>query len=450
MGAKVLVLAFDSMDARLIERWCDEGYLPHLSGLRAESAAFRLANTLDSLPGAIWVELSTGRSVGRDGRFYAPDQLRTGEAELRKIAADEVETAHDVWNVAGAAGRRVLAFDIPERRPRAGVNGIHVSDWGGHDMQWPCAAEPTELVDELRSRFASHPVPACNVVHGTGPERYAQLARDLVAGVELRTDLLLSLLAREPWDLAVLGFIEVHCVGHQFWLFTDVGAPHRHPVTVENPPADLRTAMRDVYIATDAAVGRLLAEQGPDTYVCALASHGYGPFTEGGQLLPEVLARLGLRRKHEVPAASLPSKLPTPVRDRLRRVVPKPLRWRRMVLAGRTPSRELVMRSTRAVSLPNNRCGAIRLNLRGREPFGSVAPGTEARELVEEIRTALHELRDPASGEPIVVHTMTPTELFGPDHHPDLPDVMVLFRDDLGPIEACTSPRVGGEPEAHR
>ena len=63
--------------------------------------------------------------------------------------------------------------------------------------------------------------------------------------------------------------------------------------------------------------------------------------------------------------------------------------------------------------------------------------------MIEEIRTALHGLRDPASGEPIVVRTMIPDELFGADHDPDLPDIMVQFRDDLGPLEACHSPRVG-------
>ena len=98
MPPKVLVLALDSMDSPLIERYCDEGYLPNLAKLRAESAAFRLANSLDYLPGAIWVELSTGRSVGRDARFYAPLQIHTGEADARKIDAEEVETANDVWS----------------------------------------------------------------------------------------------------------------------------------------------------------------------------------------------------------------------------------------------------------------------------------------------------------------------------------------------------------------
>ena len=36
-----------------------------------------------------------------------------------------------------------------------------------------------------------------------------------------------------------------------------------------------------------------------------------------------------------------------------------------------------------------------------------------------------------------------PRELFGDGSHPDLPDLTVAFRTDLGPLEACESARVG-------
>jgi predicted AlkP superfamily phosphohydrolase/phosphomutase len=98
---------------------------------------------------------------------------------------------------------------------------------------------------------------------------------------------------------------------------------------------------------------------------------------------------------------------------------------------------------TKAIAVPNNRCGAIRLNLQGREPFGSIEPGCEAAALLEELRRELLALEDPESGERIVKRVMTASEEFGPGHHPDLPDLMVVFRTDLGPLEECRSPRAG-------
>ena len=37
----------------------------------------------------------------------------------------------------------------------------------------------------------------------------------------------------------------------------------------------------------------------------------------------------------------------------------------------------------------------------------------------------------------------TASEAFGPDHHPDLPDLICVFRTDLGMLEDCASPAIG-------
>jgi len=87
--------------------------------------------------------------------------------------------------------------------------------------------------------------------------------------------------------------------------------------------------------------------------------------------------------------------------------------------------------------------GFIRLNLRGREPNGSVSPGAEEEAELALISEALLELEDPASGERIVREVLRASEVFGPERHPDVPDLMVSFRNDLGRIEACASDRIG-------
>ena len=42
-----------------------------------------------------------------------------------------------------------------------------------------------------------------------------------------------------------------------------------------------------------------------------------------------------------------------------------------------------------------------------------------------------------------MARVLTAEEAFGPDHHPDVPDLLVVFRTDLGQIESCQSDRVG-------
>ena len=121
MPARVLVIGLDSMDHRLIERWCAEGRLPNIAGVRERAVEFALHNELDALPGSIWVELSTGRSVGHDGRYYVPQQLRTGEAIPRVVQPHDVDTSKDFWTIAGAQREARGRFRHPRTSPAPGT-----------------------------------------------------------------------------------------------------------------------------------------------------------------------------------------------------------------------------------------------------------------------------------------------------------------------------------------
>jgi predicted AlkP superfamily phosphohydrolase/phosphomutase len=79
MSARVLVIGLDAAEATLIEQWASEGLLPTFAQLIARSKRFVLGNSLETLPGAIWPELSTGISCGRIPHYFHPRQLHSGE-----------------------------------------------------------------------------------------------------------------------------------------------------------------------------------------------------------------------------------------------------------------------------------------------------------------------------------------------------------------------------------
>jgi hypothetical protein len=157
--------------------------------------------------------------------------------------------------------------------------------------------------------------------------------------------------------------------------------------------------------------------------------------------LPEVLVRLG-SGSGAGSAAKIRSQLPFGVRAAIRGVVPAPLRRRLQKAAGSLPD-PLTSPATRAVVLPSDINGYIRLNIKGREPCGALEPGADAEAELTAIRRALLELVDPASGERIVAQAVTAEEAFGHDRHADLPDLMVSFRQDIGALDSCMSERVG-------
>jgi predicted AlkP superfamily phosphohydrolase/phosphomutase len=436
MPARVLVIGLDAAEATLLERWAAEGELPAFARLIERGSVARLDNPLETLPGSIWPELTTGVSGGRTAQFYHPRQLHTGEASLRKLEADEVRSFKYYWNYASDAGCRVAAIDQPQTVLHPDLNGLAVTEWGLHDRNFSIASDPPEAIDEIRARWGDHPVASCDM-HGHTEAGYERLLDALLTGAERKTEILVDMLSREDWDLFAGNFGETHCVGHQFWHFFD---PLQPGYDADAPP-HLRESVKSVYLRVGEGVGALIESVGPETTVLVVASHGMGTYVGGYQLLREFLVRLGLG-SGSGKAVSVRSRLPEPVKNVLRRIVPGEARARLQEAAGSLP-RPLESPHTKAVELPNNRCGAIRLNLRGREPFGSVEPGAEAERMLEEIRHELLQLADPETGETVVARVVTADEAFGPDHHPDVPDLMVVFRTDVGQITAAQSERVG-------
>ncbi|HEX7878179.1 MAG TPA: alkaline phosphatase family protein, partial [Candidatus Eisenbacteria bacterium] len=68
-SARVVVLGFDGADARLVERWMNEGKLPNLDRLRREGTWSPLGTTTPPQTPVSWTSFATGINPGRHGIF---------------------------------------------------------------------------------------------------------------------------------------------------------------------------------------------------------------------------------------------------------------------------------------------------------------------------------------------------------------------------------------------
>lgn len=445
MTAGLLVIGLDACEAALVEQWAAEGDLPNLAGIMGRAATARMAGPMDTLPGGIWPEIVTGRSAGRLGLFFHPLQIHSGEAVGRPVLEDEQDRESYYWSIASHAGRRVAVIDQPQVVLAPEINGLQILEWGCHDRTYSVQATPPTLLEHVQRRHGSHPVRFCDdyAYRAGGHE---QLLGHLLDGLDRKSALFEDLLAREHWDLFTCGISESHCVGHHFWAYHDPASPYHDAAA----PSVLKTAIRTVYQRIDRLVGQLVGAAGDDARVIVFTSHGMGPYIGGYQLLPEILARLGMssdagRARRSVARAGFRAlRRHTPMRVRaLVKSAQKLGPVRAIQSRAGALTEPLTHAATRAAAIQNNRVGAIRLNLTGREPFGRVRPGAEAAAVIEEIREGLLALTHPDTGAAIVAGVVTAAEAFGPDHHPDVPDIMVAFRRDIGPLEACRSDRVG-------
>ena len=176
-------------------------------------------------------------------------------------------------------------------------------------------------------------------------------------------------------------------------------------------PDSLKNGVRSVYARLDRSLGEILDRVDSDTHVVVVFTRGMRSHVGGWQLLPEVLVRLGYMGAGAV-AGSVRSRLPAPVRRTIKAVVRGPLRERLKSASG-TSQHPLEHPGTRALSVRCGGNGAIRLNVRGREPFGSIEPGDEYDEACAELTCELEALQDADTGEPVVEEVGRADVVFG-------------------------------------
>src|SRR5262249_43836018 len=105
--AKMVILGFDGVDAKMTQKWMDEGKLPNLARLRASGTYAPLLSTIPSQTPVSWSTFSTGLSPGRHGIF---DFLKRDPAPYRPgFAAFDAKEVPCLWGSANGWGVGALA-----------------------------------------------------------------------------------------------------------------------------------------------------------------------------------------------------------------------------------------------------------------------------------------------------------------------------------------------------
>lgn len=445
MPTKVLFLAFDAVEETLVDKWVAEGAMPTFARLGERGTTYALKNNMDFFPDTGWFETATGTSAAAAGLYWQPEQMHVGESRLRANRPDDLRAPY-FWRRASDDGRRVAVLDALYATPEPGFNGTLLRDWGLHSAGFGRGSDPAEYVDEIVARYGEYPVPhgwseeeqrswGCDA-EGATRDSLERLTRRLAEATELKTRVVLGELDREEWDLFVAGFHEGHCAGHQLWHFMDEASPWYEA----DAPDELKDGIKNSYRRLDESLARVLEQVGADTDVFVLLTRGMATSVGGWQLLPEILVRLGYSSAGSV-ASSVRSRLPAPMAKLIKAVVRGPLRNQLKSAAG-TGVHPFENPRTKAAWVRCGLTGAIRLNVRGRDPFGCVEPGEEYDAICADLTRELEALRATDSGEPVVVEAVRADQLLGGNYHPNLPDVLIKFRQDAV-ITSVTSPRIG-------
>jgi predicted AlkP superfamily phosphohydrolase/phosphomutase len=432
MPARVLCLALDAADKDLILRWAAEGKLPTFRRLLERNPWAMTASPPGVFPGAIWSSFLTGASPARHGRF-ATHQIRKGTYRLRGFTPNHLRV-EPFWESLSRSGARVAVIDVPKAPLSDGLNGIQVVEWGVHDFDLGFRTWPRDLAAELTRRFGSDPVGLCDRRRTRTVEEVVDFRDALLRRIEMKTEMLLHLLGGARWDLFMAAFSEPHCAGHQAWHVHDPG----HPDHDRKVAAAAGDPLEQVYVGLDSALASLLAA-GDAATTLVIATHGFGPQYDGSHLLDEIL-----RRMQGVPQPPDRSILVRVSRSAWRRL-PRRFQDRTLPFARALVDRtSLPLDESRPYfAVPNNHvCGAIRINVAGREPRGVVQPGSDYEVLCDEIAEELCTLVNAETGKRAVERVWRTKEVYEGPLVDELPDLIVDWN-HAAPVRAVESPRIG-------
>jgi predicted AlkP superfamily phosphohydrolase/phosphomutase len=442
-----VVLGVDSIDWLLLERWCPKGLLPFFDSMLKGGSQVRLSTVSRVLQGSVWPGVLSGRSPGAHGIYYLT-QLTN-----RTYNLDLVDATHAALNPyylqLDANGVRCALVDIPNDIPIPDFKGVQVVDWLTEFQFWRCTMQTGGRNIDTRLQ-------TLNAGGGYGPtiptlEGHRLLRQRLERSIAMKGALTRQLLAQDDLDHIFVVFGEPHKAGHFLWKYMDPA----HPDHVAADPY-LRDSMLAIYQGLDRELAALAGQLRPNDNLLVFSDHGMQANYRGDHFITPILQRLGLCDPRQ-----------TPILEKLPAVASKsasgaansnaPGAWTRIKHAAKNLAPEglatylrhkfgaaslIDWDRTRVFQLPTDRNSYLRVNLKGREPNGIVAPGKEYDEVLSLLEGELRSLINVETGKHAVEDVFRVHKLFPGPHVNDLPDLAVLWSAEV-PINSIESPRLG-------
>ncbi|MGH9932007.1 MAG: alkaline phosphatase family protein, partial [Pyrinomonadaceae bacterium] len=402
---RVLAIAIDAAEPRLIRQMIAQDELPALKSLLAEGKFVDVKAPADVGSGAIWPTFITGEDPSVHG-IYGEWRWQPASMSLTRYQGRGLVP---FWKKLDAAGVTVGILDLPFM-PMIGLgSGFEISEWAPHDVIEGHLRVAPQKVAALISRWKGHPL-STGRLGSAGPdntETLSSLASGCLEGIKMRGKFARELLQEARLRFALITFTEIHRSAHFLWHTVEP----EHEVYQKEGLANLlsvKPTLREIYREVDRQIAELLKTVGDNTAVFVFSLHGMRPAHGAPAFLGPLLCELGFARLADWSGQSW-SKRATAVMATVKRHTPQALKKLYYQTLPATTTQRLARLTmlpaydwsqTRAFSLPTDQHGWIRVNLHGREVEG-IVPVEQYDEVCGQLEHKLRSLTTHV-GEPLV------------------------------------------------
>jgi predicted AlkP superfamily phosphohydrolase/phosphomutase len=379
-----MIVGLDCAEPGLVlERWRDE--LPTLSSLMDRGVYGRLTSVIPPITVPAWSCMMASRTPGDLG-VYGFRNRADHTYHGAFIADGTAIEAPRLWDLVGRAGGSSIVVGVPGTYPPRPLRGVMVSCFLTPSLE-SRYTYPPGLRDEVEQTVGEYLFDCTNF----RTEDKDDLLRQVYEMTDRRFALAEHLLETRPWQLFALVEMGPDRMHHGFWKYMD--AAHRK----HEPGSPYEDAILDYHRHVDGLIGRLLRHADDETVVLVASDHG-AKRLDGGIRVNEWLRREGL-----LATLAEPEGVCSP-RD-------VGIDWSRTVAWGE-----------------GGYYARVFLNVRGREPEGTVAPEDYER-VRGELASRLAAIPDDR-GEPIPTAVYRPEDVY-PEVKGVAPDLIVVFGDLL-------------------
>lgn len=422
--ARVTVLGIDGGTFDVLLPLARKGIMPNLQRIIERGTRAPLESTFSFLTAPAWTSFMTGKNPGKHDVFdFVRPYRRELAIEFNNYRSIRAQT---IWKILSDKGMRVCGINVPITYPAPEVNGIIISGLGAPGLN-ERAFFPRQLFTELQNRLGPYilDVPLENY----GPHDVARFLDDLNVCTATRRRYLLDLFDREDWDLFMVVLSGTDRIQHKLWdvLSGIVG------VNGNGREGAIHRGILEYFGMVDRIAGEIESRLDGDDLLLLMSDHGFGSleheiainrWLEHKRLFSPVRGKLALKKGVRF-ARGIQMKL-------LSRLSPSSFerKSRKRIESTETARKPRVdfvnWRRTKAFSSTRTQQG-ITINLKGREPFGTVEPGEQYEALRGTLIDSLRELRDPVTGATMENHVCRREDVYNGPYVGNAPDIVYLF-----------------------
>lgn len=367
---RLFVLSLDGVPYTFLNKQMSKGTLPYMARLFQEGAFKRMNSVIPPVSSVAWSTYMTGKNPAGHNIFGFIDR-KPSPLQIFIPTGSHMK-AKTIWERLSEEGKRVVVINVPLTSPPRPVNGVLISGFLAPGIDK--AVYPPSLIPVLKEWGYQIDIDA---QRARDDRRF--FLEDLKRSTQRRFKVAERLMDEEDWDFFHLHIMGTDRINHFLWRRWEDGDPYFSP------------AFEDYYISIDRFIGRTLLpflDSKKDTAFIILSDHGFC------RLKKEVFLNKWLKDQG----------------------------WLKLK-SDKSKSIESIGPNTRAYSLIP---GRIYLNLKGREPEGSIDPDKGCKALLEDLKTALLQLKDTETGERMIQTVYLRDEVYKGPYINQAPDMIAL------------------------